>query len=71
MKPKEVLRLAEEVELVVEPQEHGYRVLDFDGRLIASHWPKDRVEAFILNRLKINAREFNRAGLCCVAFPPF
>jgi len=71
MKLNEVLRMAEQVGLIIEPLELGYRVLEADGRLIGSHWPKDRVVAFVLNRQKIAAREYDQAGFCCTAFPPF
>jgi hypothetical protein len=71
MKLNEVLRTAEQVGLIVEPLELGYRVREADGRLIGNHWPKDRVEAFILNRQKIDAGDYDRTGLCGTAFPPF
>ena len=71
MKLNEVLRTAEQVGVIVEPLDLGYRVREADGRLIGSHWPEDRVVAFVLNRQKIDAREYDRAGFCCIAFPPF
>jgi hypothetical protein len=67
----EVLRAAEQVGVIIEPLELGYRVREADGRLIGHHWPKDRVVAFILNRQKIDAREHDRAGFYGTAFPPF
>jgi hypothetical protein len=70
MKLKEVLHTAEQVGVIIEPLELGYRVREADGRLIGSHWPKDRVVAFVLNRQKVDAREHDWAGFCCNAFPP-
>lgn len=70
MTPNDVLRKAEEVGLIVERLELGFRVFEADGRLIASQLPLDVVEGLILARKRSVCAEYDWAGYCCTAFPP-
>ena len=70
MKINEILAVAEEVGLVIERQELGYRIYEARGRLIGSQLPIDHVAGLIRSRLKSVPRAFaDGTELLGCAFP--
>jgi hypothetical protein len=69
---EQVLRTAQDLGLVVEEQEIGFRLYDVDGRLLGSQLTHEQAEVFVMGRLNERAREDHQAVVKTgCAFPPF